>query len=114
MATSAVATGSDMVFSSTNLPVKLTGMQSIASKMWLPWLAMGLMIVVAAFVVGLFNSTTAADYFSVSKVVREAAVRGSDLATDKAFIESTKVWLPAPKFLGIGMRSEEHTSELRH
>ncbi len=103
MATSSVAVGNDTVFSSTKLPVKLTGMQSMASKMWLPWLAMGFMIVVAAFVIGLFNSATAADYFGVSKAVREAAVRGSDLATDKAFIESTKVWLPAFKFLGIGM-----------
>ena len=28
---------------------------------------------------------------------------GSALATNKAFIESTKVWLPALKFLGMGM-----------
>ena len=28
---------------------------------------------------------------------------GSDLATQKAFIESTKAWLPAFEFLGMGM-----------
>ena len=35
--------------------------------------------------------------------MREAAERGSDLATQKAFIEATKAWLPAFKFLGMGM-----------
>ncbi len=103
MATSSAVAGNDVVFSSTDLPVKLTGMQSMVSKMWLPWLAMGFMIVVAAFIIGLFASSTAADYFSESKAVRDAAITGSDPATDKAFIESTKVWLPAFKFLGIGM-----------
>jgi hypothetical protein len=78
-------------------------MQAMASKMWIPFIGMGFMIVVAAFVVGLVNSGTAADYFTASKEAREAAVRGSDLATQKAFIESTKIWLPALKFLGIGM-----------
>ena len=71
--------------------------------MWIPFLAMGFMIVVAAFVVGLANSGIAADYFTASKEAREAGVRGSGLATDRAFIESTKVWLPAFKFLGLGM-----------
>ena len=65
--------------------------------MWIPFLAMGFMIVVAAFVVGLANSGIAADYFTASKEAREAAVRGSDLATDRAFR------LPAFKFLGLGM-----------
>ena len=93
----------DALFSGAQLPVKVTGMQSMASKMWIPFIAMGFMLVVAAFVVGLVNSGAAADYFGASKAVREAAVRGSELATQKAFIESTKVWLPTLKFLGIGM-----------
>ena len=77
MASRSVVAGHEMVFSPSQLPVRLTGMQSMGSKMWLPWLAMGFMIVVAAFVIGLVNSATAADYF--------------------------KVWLPAFKFLGLGM-----------
>ncbi len=103
MATNVSTSGTDAVFSGTRLPVKVTGMQSMASKMWLPFLAMGLMIVVGAFVVGLVNSSTAAGYFEASKITREAAATGSALATDKAFIESTKIWLPALKFLGLGM-----------
>ena len=85
------------------LPVKVTGMQDMASKMWIPFIAMGFMIVVASFIIGLFVSASAGDYFAASKAVREAAERGSELATQKAFIESTKAWLPTFKFLGMGM-----------
>ena len=37
----------DTLFGSNSLPVKVTGMQSMASKMWVPFLGMGFMIVVA-------------------------------------------------------------------
>ena len=103
MATNVSTARNEAVFSARQLPVKVTGMQAMASKMWMPFLAMGFMIVVASFILGLVNSATAADYFTASKVVREAAPGDSDLATQKAFIESTKVWLPAFKFLGLGM-----------
>ncbi len=93
----------DMAVPADQLPVKATGMQAMASKMWMPFIGMGFMIVVAAFIIGLVSSATVADYFTASKAMREAAVEGSDLATQKAFVESTKVWLPAFKFLGIGM-----------
>jgi hypothetical protein len=78
-------------------------MQSMASKMWKPFIGMGFMIVVVSFIIGLVVSSSAADYFAVSKDVREAAVSGSDLATKIAFVESTKAWLPTFKFLGMGM-----------
>ena len=103
MATLTTTGRQDTLFSGAQLPVKVTGNEAMASSMWIPFLAMGFMIVVAAFVVGLANSGIAADYFTASKAAREAAVRGSDLATDRAFIKSTKVWLPAFKFLGLGM-----------
>lgn len=93
----------DVLFRPEALPVKVTGMQSMASKMWIPFLGMGFMIVVASFIIGLVNSGVAADYLAFSKVTREAAETGSTLATQKAFIESTKVWMPALKLLGIGM-----------
>ncbi len=93
----------EIVFSPQQLPVSVTGMQSMAGKVWLPFLAMGFMIIVAAFIIGLVNTATAAAYFENSKEVREAAIEGSDIATQKAFIEATKTWLPAFKFLGLGM-----------
>ena len=102
MATASIARN-ETLFSPSQLPVKVTGMQGMASKMWTPFLIMGFMILVGSFIVGLVNSSVAAGYFEASKAVREAAVTGSSLATDKAFIESTKIWLPAVKFLGLGM-----------
>ncbi len=92
----------EIVVSPDMLPVKVTGMQSMASKMWAPFLIMGFMIVAVAFIIGIINSSIAADYFAFSKTTREAADTGASLATQKAFIESTKIWMPALKFLGVG------------
>lgn len=103
MATIAQQSTAEISFSSTQLPVRVTGMQAMASKMWIPFIAMGFMVVLAAFIFGLVNSSITSDYFQASKEVREAAVTGSALATQKAFMESTKAWLPSFKFLGMGM-----------
>ena len=103
MATIASYAPSDVVIPSSDLPVEVTSMQAMASKMWVPFIAMGFMIVVAAFIIGIVNSSVASGYFEATKEAREAAVAGSDLATDKAFIESVKAWLPPLKFLGMGM-----------
>lgn len=103
MATRSQTSGRDVVVPSTQLPVRVTGMQSMASKMWVPFIGMGFMIVVAALITGIVASISAADWFSFAKVTREAAVTGSPLALEKAFVESTLAWLPALKFLGIGM-----------
>ncbi len=103
MATRAQTSSGDLVVSSALLPVRVTGMQSMASKMWIPFIGMGFMIVVASLIIGIFASVSAADWFSFSKETREAAGAGSSLAIEKAFVESTKAWLPAFKFLGIGM-----------
>ena len=93
----------DVTVSPAELPVKVTGMQAVASKMWIPFIGMGFMIVVAALIIGAVVSVSAAEWFSFSKAARETAEAGSQLATQKAFIESTKAWLPAFKFLGVGM-----------
>ena len=42
----------DMAVPADQLPVKVTGMQAMASKMWMPFIGMGFMIVVAAFIIG--------------------------------------------------------------
>ena len=103
MATITQASRGDLVVSPALLPVRVTGMQSMASKMWIPFIGMGFMIVVAALIIGIFASVSAADWFSFSKETREAAGAGSALAIEKGFVESTKAWLPAFKFLGVGM-----------
>ena len=65
MATTVQALNNDVLFPPAKLPVNVTGMQAMAGKMWIPFIAMGFMIVVASFVVGLVNSATAADYSGI-------------------------------------------------
>ncbi|MEE9201952.1 MAG: hypothetical protein V3U31_02000 [Dehalococcoidia bacterium] len=81
----------------------MTGMQRMASKMWAPWIVMGLMMVVISFVMGLLLQATEASYFSNSKEVREAAVAGSAIVQDRGFIEVTMAWVPGFKFFGLGL-----------
>lgn len=81
----------------------MTMMQSMASKMWAPFLVMGFMIVVVSLIIGAINAGVAADYFAFDKETRDLAGTGSDIAQDKAFVEATKAWLPGFKFLGMGM-----------
>jgi hypothetical protein len=59
---------------------------------------MGFMIVILSVVIGFINSQTAAAYFAESKAVRETT-----LLAQRAAIESTVLWLPYFKFLGLGM-----------
>jgi hypothetical protein len=82
--------------------VAMTGMQSMANKMWAPWVVMGLMIVVISFIVGIVLAGIEASYFENSKEAREAAARGSSIALEQARIQSIMAWLPGFKFLGLG------------
>ena len=68
------------------------------ARMYPLLIAMGFMMVAIAFVVGYLNSQTAATYFSQPKVLRETT-----LLAERASIESTDLWLPYFKFLGIGL-----------
>ena len=104
MATTAPTSSQEVIVPANMLPLQVTGMQAMASKMWMPLIAMGFMIVLAAFIFGLFNSSVNSEYFDASKEARDSAVRDSDLATDRAFIESTKAWLPTFSFLGMDIR----------
>ena len=89
MATITQSSSQDIQCRAARLPVKVTGMQAMASKMWAPFIAMGFMIVMAVFIIGLVNSSISSDYYQFSKETREAAAAGSSLATQKAFIQST-------------------------
>ena len=82
--------------------VEMTPMQSMANKMWAPWIIMGLMIVVISFIVGIVLSGIEATYFENSKETREAATRGTAIALEQARIQSLMAWVPGFKFLGLG------------
>ena len=64
------------------------------------FIAMGAMIVVIAVIIGALNAGNAASYYAVDKVTRDASV---ELAQVRAGIESTIIWLPYFKFLGVAM-----------
>ncbi len=81
----------------------MTGMQKMARKMWAPMLLMGFMIVMVAFVVGIVNSVTTADYFSADKLTRDTAGTGTTLALDRVWMEGIEAWLPGFKFFGMGL-----------
>jgi len=68
------------------------------ARMYPMLIALGLMIVAVALVVGTANAQTAESYFGQSKLVRE-----STLMPQRAALESTGLWLPYFKFLGIGL-----------
>jgi len=64
------------------------------------FIAMGFMIVVIALIIGAVNTTNAVDYYSVEKVTRETLQEWADV---RAGVESTTIWLPYFKFLGLAM-----------
>jgi hypothetical protein len=61
-------------------------------------IGMGFMIVIIAFLIGYYNAQVAAEYFGNAKAVRETS-----LLAQRAFIESTGMWLSPFKFLGLGL-----------
>jgi hypothetical protein len=64
------------------------------------FIAMGVMIVVLAVIIGAVNSANANTYYAVDKVARETTVAWANV---RAGIESTVIWLPYFKFLGLAM-----------
>ena len=68
------------------------------ARMYPMLIALGFMIVLAAFLIGYTNSQTVGAYFAENKVVRETT-----LMPQRAAIESVGLWLPPFKFLGIGL-----------
>ncbi len=87
----------------TMLPPYDRALARMARGLWVLSIVMGMGIVVAAFLVGLWNSGLVASYFSNAKEVREAAAAGSAIVSQKVTIESIFAWLPGFKFLGMGL-----------
>jgi len=64
------------------------------------FIAMGFMIVIISLIIGIVNTTNAVDYYSIEKVTRETLQQWADV---RAGVESTSIWLPYFKFLGLAM-----------
>lgn len=69
----------------------------IAAGRWV----IGMMIVMAASVIWVVLAVLAGDYYSNSKVVRDAAVAGSGLLSQLATIQGLQAWLLPFSFLGL-------------
>ncbi len=68
------------------------------ARMYPMMIGVGFMIVLIAFIVGYFNSQTAAEYFAETKAVRETT-----LMIQRMSIESVGLWMPPFKFFGVGL-----------
>jgi hypothetical protein len=64
------------------------------------FIGMGVMIVVLAVIIGAVNSSNANTYYAVDKVTRETSLVWAET---RAGIESTVIWVPYLKFLGLAM-----------
>ena len=64
------------------------------------FIGMGFMIVLIAVIIGAVNTANSAAYYAVEKATRDSS---TSLAQLRASIESTVIWLPYFKFLGLGM-----------
>ena len=80
----------------------MTGMQEMASRMWLPMFLMGAMVLIASLVIGAVQSDLSTNLFEVTKTTREVSPSGSMLDKQE-FIETTSIWLPRFQLLGMGM-----------
>jgi len=79
-------------------------MQNRMMKMYQMFAWLGLIIVLIAFWVALTSGSNAnAAFFADSKAVREAAGSGSAFAIANATRHSVVTWVPAFKFLGLGI-----------
>jgi hypothetical protein len=69
-------------------------------KRYALFIAMGFMMVMLAVVIGAVNAANAANYYAVDKLAREASLEWAQV---RAGVESTLIWLPYFKFLGVAM-----------
>jgi hypothetical protein len=80
-----------------------TLMQKVAHYMWLPMLLMGLMVVAASLGLSIAVADATSDYFGLPADIREAASAPAGAIDDRQFIESTNLWLPGFRLLGVGL-----------
>lgn len=80
-----------------------TLMQKVARYMWLPMLLMGLMVVAASLGLSIAVADATSDYFGLPADIREAASAPAGAIDDRQFIESTNLWLPGFRLLGVGL-----------
>ena len=72
------------------------------SVMWMRmFMMMGMLIILAGFIVALITAGTAADLFSNPIAVIDTATQGSELLDQLASVHAAESWLEAFKFVGV-------------
>jgi ABC-type iron transport system FetAB permease component len=66
-------------------------------------LVIGLLVILAYFVLGLVRASIAGLYWSEPKAVRDAAQPGSPVLGYLVFLQSTNSWLEPLKFIGLSL-----------
>lgn len=74
-------------------PVHMTAMQAMASFLWKPMAAMGLMIVISGAIIAGVNSFRVDEFFGLAD---------PDIAS-RATFQSIQTWLPGYQFMGMGL-----------
>lgn len=78
-------------------------MQNLMMKNYKMFAGLGLLIVLIAFIFSLQAADANSVFFSVDKATREAAVPGSNIVAANVARQSIPYWVPALKFVGLGL-----------
>ena len=78
-----------------------TGKKSLLYRIAPFFSVSGLMIVMAAFIVGLVRSSITSDYFDRAKATRDVAAGGSSLLDKLGDLHSIQAWLLPLEFVGL-------------
>ena len=77
--------------------------QSSMMKKYKMFAGLGLIIVLIAFILSLFAADASSTFFSVDKVTREVAVAGTEIVAANVTRHVLPHWIPAFKFVGLGL-----------
>ncbi len=78
-------------------------MQNSMMKRYKMFAAMGFVIVAIAFIVSFVAADANATFFSVDKATREAATPGTNIVAANVVRQVIPYWVPALKFVGLGL-----------
>ena len=78
-------------------------MQNVMMKRYKMFAGLGLVIVLIAFVLSLYAADATTTFFSVDKVTREAASAGTEIVAANVTRNVLPHWVPAFKFVGLGL-----------
>ena len=78
-------------------------MQNTMIKQYKMFAGLGLVIVLIAFILSLVAADATTTFFSVDKAAREAAVAGTEIVAANVTRQVLPHWIPAFKFVGLGL-----------